>query len=150
MTGAEAVLNRRGKSDRLSIVETGCVYTRDIARWVSKQSDVRFTSVDLNSTLQLATHKELECDGTARYCTFLTKDHSKHLSSATWVDVVFLNPPDLQAGLVEFLLAISTGANVVVMNDYQTRSALAIRRARDLGWVFESSGMDNILWRSSE
>jgi tRNA A58 N-methylase Trm61 len=132
---------------RLTVVETGCVNTRAIATWIRQHPESKFTNVDLNSSLQLAMHKELECDGNAKYCTFRTQDHNKFLGEQTWVDAVFLNAPDLQSGLVEFLLAVSTGAQIIVMNDYQTRSALAIRRARELGWEFISMGMLNILRR---
>lgn len=146
MQTVEEILDSLGKDDP-QIVETGCVHTIEIADWVAKHPYAEFTNVDLDFSLQLATHKDLETNHTARYCTFLNQDHSKHLSSRTWLDVVFLNPPDLQAGVVEFLLAISTGAWIIVMADYQSRSAQAIKRAREIGWEYESSGNLNILRR---
>lgn len=149
MRNAGEVLDSLNK-DRLVVIETGVIYTREIALWISQHSESRFTNVDLNSNLQYATHKELECDGTARYCTFRTQDHAKYLSEQTWVDAVFINAPDLQSGLVEFLLAVSSGAKIIVMNDFQTRSALAIRRAQELGWEFTSAGMMNILRRPND
>jgi hypothetical protein len=132
---------------RLVILETGNIYTREAARWVREHIDAKFTSVDIDSTLQMATHKELECDGTARYCTFLTKDHVKHLNEQSWVDICLLNPSDLQTGLMEFSLAVSTGASIIVMNDFQARSALAIKKAKALGWEYSSQGMMNVLRR---
>ena len=147
MRNAEEILESL-EEPRLRIVETGNVSTRSIARWVSQHRDSEFVSVDLNSPLQLATHRELECDGTARYCTFLTQDHNKFLSAQTWRDVCFLNPPDLQDGLIEFSLAASTGARLIVISDYQTRAALAVRKARESGWTFESHGMLSVLRRS--
>jgi hypothetical protein len=146
MRNAEDILSSLN-DDRLKIIETGCVATRSITRWVSNHSESEFVNVDLDFPLQLATHKELECDGIARHCTFLNQDHGKYLSTRTWADVIFLNPPDLQSGVMEFLLAVSTGARLIVMNDYQARSALAIKRAREIGWEYESSGMQNILKR---
>lgn len=146
MRNAEEILNSLGE-DRLKIVETGCVATRSIARWVSKHSESEFFNIDLDFPLQLATHRELECDGTARYTTFLTQDHGKYLSTRTWADIIFLNPPDLQSGVVEFLLAVSTGARLIVINDYQARAALAVKRAKEIGWEYEFSGMQNILRR---
>lgn len=135
---------------RLKIVETGCANTREIARWVFRHSESTYSTADLDSTIQFFRHKELEEDGTARYCTFLTQDHTKFLSNRTWVDVVFLHAPDLQAGLTEFLLAISTGARLIVMTDYQSRAALAIKRAKEIGWTYESAGELNILRRPQE
>lgn len=146
MRDAKEILESLGES-RLKIVETGCFNSRSIARWVSENPESDFINVDLDFTLQLATHKELETDGTARFCRFLTQDHTKYLSNRTWVDVIFLNPPDLQNGLTEFLLAVSTGARIIVINDYQAKAALAIRRAKDLGWQYENAGPLNILRR---
>ena len=146
MQTVEEILNSLDKAYP-SIVETGCVHTIEIADWVSKHEGADFTNIDLDFPLQLATHKDLEVNHTARYCTFLTQDHGKYLSTRTWVDICFLNPPDLQAGVVEFLLAVSTGAKLIVMSDYQSRSALAVKRAKEIGWEFESSGNLNILKR---
>lgn len=132
---------------RQTIVETGCYSTRAIATWVFSHPGSKFITADLDITTQFFRHKELEEDGTARYCTFLTQDHTKFLSNRTWVDVAFLHAPDLQAGLTEFLLAISTGARLIVMTDYQSRAALAIKRAKEIGWMYESAGELNILRR---
>lgn len=143
------ILDSLGQS-RLKIVETGCENAREIARWVLKHPGSLYLCADLDSTIQFDRHKELEQDGTARYCTFLTQDHTKFLSNRTWVDVAFLHAPDLQSGLTEFLLTISTGARVIVMTGYQSRAALAIRRAKEIGWTYESAGDFNILRRPQE
>lgn len=135
------------ESDRIKIVETGCTFTRDIALWVSKHPESHFINADLNSEFQYEVHSILEEYGTARYCTFLTQDHYQLLSKQTWVDIAFLQPVDLQSGLQEFLLAVSTGARVVVMRDFQSRAGWAIRRAKELGWRFEYDGDLNILRR---
>ena len=132
---------------RPNILETGCTYTRSIARWVQSHPDSNFVCVDLNFGLLLDTHKELEKDGTARYCTFLSQEHEKWLLKATWLDIAFLNPADLHSGLSEFNLAISAGAKIVVFTDYQTRGAIAIRQAKEMGWEYESIGSLNILRR---
>jgi hypothetical protein len=132
---------------RLQIVETGCANTKDITRWVSENPDSEFINVDLDFRLQVLVHTELEAENIARHCRFLTQDHCKYLSNRTWVDAVFLNPQDLQNGQMEFLLAISTGAKTIVMSDYQTRAALAIKRAKEIGWEYESAGSLNILRR---
>lgn len=143
------ILNSLGPK-RLKIIETGCVNSREIARWVSKHTDSIYGCADLDSKIQFDKHKELEQDGTARYCTFLTQDHNQFLSNRSWSDVAFLHAPDLQSGLTEFLLAISTGARVIVMTDYQSRAALAIKRAKEIGWIYESVGDLNILRRPQE
>jgi hypothetical protein len=132
---------------RLKIVETGNSCTREIARWVRLHPESIYATADLDSMVQFWRHKELEEDNTARYCTFLTQDHTKFLSNRTWVDAVFLHAPDLQAGLTEFLLAISTGARLIVMTDYQSRAALAIKRAKEIGWIYEARENLNVLRR---
>lgn len=146
MRDAGEILESLGEP-RLKIVETGCANSRSIARWVSENPESDFITVDLDFELQLATHMKLELDGTARFCRFLTQDHTKYLSNRTWVDVVFLNPSDLQNGLTEFLLAVSTGARIIVFTDYQAKAALAIKRAKEIGWQYENAGELNILRR---
>jgi len=133
----------------LQIVETGSAFTQPIAKWVAQQQFTsEFISVDLDFQNQLRTHRELEREDTAKYCRFLTQDHIRYLSTRTWVDAVFLDPPDLQTGLTEFLIASSTGAKVIAMSDYQTKSAQAIKRAKDLGWKYVGFRSDfNILRR---
>jgi hypothetical protein len=138
------------ESDRLKIVETGCANTRAIALWVSRHPESLYATADLDSFAQWHAHQELEQDGTARFCTFLTQDHTKFLSNRTWVDVAFLQAPNLQDGLTEFLLTTSTGARVIVMTGYQSRAAHAIRRAKEIGWTYESAGDLNILRRPEE
>ena len=135
---------------RLKIVETGNSCTREIARWVRLHPESIYATADLDSMVQFWRHKELEEDSTARYCTFLTQDHTKFLSNRTWVDVAVLHAPDLQAGLTEFLLAISTGARLIVMTDYQSRAALAIKRAKEIGWIYEAHENLNVLRRPEE
>lgn len=134
---------------RLSIIETGCVYTKEIAGWVSRHPESTFVCVDLNFSLLLSTHKKLEEDCIARYCTFLSQEHSKWLINATWLDVAFLHPEDLQAGLKELALAMSAGAQIIVIADYQSSGAWAIQTAKNYGWHYtasEENGM-NILRR---
>jgi len=133
----------------LQIVETGGAFTEPIAKWISNQQSMsEFISVDLDFQNQLLTHRELEREGVAKFCRFLTQDHIRYLSTRTWVDCVFLDAPDLQSGLTEFLIASSTGAKVIVMSDYQTKSAHAIKRAKDLGWKYAGFRSDfNILRR---
>jgi hypothetical protein len=132
----------------LSIVETGCVHTRNIAAWVRDHPDSKFVCVDLNFSHLLETHRQLEKDNTARYCTFLTQEPLKWLVKATWLDVAFLNPDNLLSGLNEFNLAMSAGARLIVLSDYQSSGAWAIRDAKKLGWEFEFSGNLNILRRA--
>jgi hypothetical protein len=135
-------------SSRISIIETGCKYTRSIARWVQSHPESNFACVDLNFGLVLETHRELERDDTAKHCTFLTQEHEKWLNKTTWLDAAFLNPADLASGAGEFSLAASAGAQLVVISDYQTRGAWAIQHAKSLGWDYESSGNLNILRRA--
>lgn len=130
----------------LSIVETGCVHTTDIAEWVRLHSG-SFTCVDMNIGDLIEAHNHLERRGLAKHCTFLSQDHNKWLAKTTWLDVAFLKPTDLQAGVEEFTLAASAGAKVIVLSDYQTRASFAIRQAREFGWEYESSENLNILRR---
>jgi hypothetical protein len=131
----------------LSIVETGCVHTKDIAEWVRLHPGSSFTCVDMNLGDLIEAHRVLELRGLAKHCTFLSQDHLKWLTKVTWLDVAFLKPDDLQSGVDEFLLAASAGAKLIVMSDYQTRASFAIRKAKEIGWQFESSGSLNILRR---
>lgn len=135
------------KGSSLKIAETGCVSTAAIASWVSQHLGSSFVSVDLDIRRQIAEHHALECQGLSKYYNFLTRDHNKYLSEQTWLDVVFLVPPDLQAGLEEFSLAVSTGAGTIIMYDFQTRSALAVRKAQALGWKVAHHGMYSVLRR---
>jgi hypothetical protein len=123
------------------------MYTRQIADWVMGHPDSNFVCVDLNFSLLLRTHRELENHHLAQYCTFLSQEHTKWLNKASWLDAAFLNPEDLEAGVEEFNLAMSAGANLIVLSDYQTRGVWAIQRAKNFGWTYESSGHMNILRR---
>jgi hypothetical protein len=106
--------------------------------WVRQHPECSFESVDLDGKLQEATHLELECDGTAKFCTFHTQETTHFLSRLTWLDAAFLHSIDLQKGIEEFSLAVSGGAKLIVFVDYQQRAALAVRKARALGWDFIS------------
>jgi len=134
-------------SSRLSIIETGYAYTRTIAQWVQRNPESVFTCVDLNFGLLLGIHQALERDRTAQYCTILAQEHTKWLNKCTWLDAAFLNPDDLKSGVEEFNLAVSAGAQLIVLSDYQTRAAFAIKRAKEIGWQYESAGPLNILRR---
>jgi hypothetical protein len=133
---------------RLSIVETGCEYTGYIAEWVASHPESTYNCVDLNFSLLLRTHRELEENHTARYCTFRSQDHEKWLLGMTWLDAAFLTPESLAAGLGEFGLAMSAGAKLIVMSDYQGKSAWAIKQAKEFGWAYiaAANGM-NVLRR---
>lgn len=132
---------------RLSIIETGCTYTRTIARWIARNPESTFSCVDLNVGELIETHHALESDVTARYCAFLSQEHAKWLNKTTWLDAAFLKPDDLKSGIEEFNLAASAGAHLIVFSDYQTRAAFAIKRAKEIGWQYESAGPLNILRR---
>lgn len=129
-----SIYTRENRFATIRIVETGTFSTRPIAKWVREHRECTFESIDLDGRLQGAIHAELECDGTNACCTFHTQDPDKFLGSSTWIDVAFLYPADLQEGQQQFSLAISAGARVVVLTDYQRRSALAVRKAKALGW----------------
>ena len=131
----------------LHIIETGCLHTREIAKWAAEHPGVRFESVDVDGRLQEATHSELECDGTAKYCTFRTQSPFRHLAAQSWIDVAFLRPDDLAGGVDLFDLALSAGAATVIIKDFQARAAFAVRRAKQLGWDCENDGEYCILRR---
>lgn len=136
MSAVDKILNLCWKNTAVypTIIETGAFSTRKIAKWVEKNNRSKFESIDLDGRLQAAVHKELECEGTAKYCTFHTQYPSKYLANLTWVDCAFLHPPDLQRGEEEFSLVISAGARIVAIDDYQVRAASAVNLAKKLGW----------------
>jgi len=133
----------------LRIVETGNENTLDIAKFVSTipSSKVTFDTVDLDSNKQEAVHKTLEQFGIAKYCTFHTQSHKKFLNDLSWVDVAFLHPENLSEGLEEFQLAASTGARIIVIMDYSTRAAGAVKQAERFGWNYTNMGIYTILSR---
>lgn len=132
----------------IRIVETGCMRdlsttsetsdgwsTLYIARWVKEHPDCIFDSVDLNiGAIELA-HTALEAEGLAKYCNFHLQDSIKYLSSQTWIDIAYLDSCDgLEHGLAEFRLAASTGASLIILDDFSTKAATAVAEARKLGW----------------
>ena len=131
----------------LKIVETGTHDTKMIAIWCSKNTESSFVTVDLDSSLQESYHKELEELNAASSYTFRTQEHKKFLSELSWIDIAFLYPDNLQEGLAEFQLAISAGARVIIMHDYQSRSNLAVKQAKRLGWEVHFTGDYAILLR---
>jgi hypothetical protein len=146
MSTVSELLDSVGKTP-LRIVECGFRDTLHIARWVCGFPESMFDSVLMNSRVQEITHQELEKESLAKFCTFRTQSPAKFLSSCSWVDVIFLDSDDLQTGLEEFCIGISTGASLIVMREFQTQAALAVRKAQHLGWSFTTSGNFNILRR---
>lgn len=135
---------------KMSIVETGSVSTIDIARWVGYGKNcefVKFDSVDMNSNRQLELHKELEKLDLAKYATFRTAFPNQYLAMRRWIDVAFLHSKDLHTTLEEFSLALSAGVRVVVFQDFQTRSAFAIRKGQDLGWKLDADAEPYLVLR---
>lgn len=147
----------------IRIVETGCMRdlstlsefsdgwsTLHIARWVKRHPDCTFDSVDLSiAAIELA-HTALEAEGLAKYCNFHLQDSIKYLSSQTWADFCFLDSCDgLEHGREEFRLAISAGASLVVLDDYETKGALACKDAVGFGWTVTHQGRYSILRRGS-
>jgi hypothetical protein len=104
--------------------------------------------VDMNLGDLIEAHSVLERRGLAKHCTFLSQDHMKWLTKVNWIDVAFLKPETLQAGVDEFTMAASAGAKLIILSDYQTRGSFAIKRAKEIGWMYESSGVLNILRRA--
>ena len=133
----------------LKIVETGTHDTKKIAIWCSQNSASSFVTVDLDSATQESYHRELEELSAASSYTFRTQDHKKFLSELSWIDVAFLYPDNLQEGLSEYQLAVSAGARVVVMYDFQSRSSIAIKQAKRLGWSVHFTGEYAIMIRES-
>jgi predicted O-methyltransferase YrrM len=134
----------------LKIIETGCLRdlgttsefsdgwsTLWIARWAKEHEGTEFHSVDLSiAAIELA-HMALEAEDLAAYCQFHCQDSLKYLASQTWVDFCFLDSCDgLQHGLDEFRLAASAGSQLVVMDDYATKAAWAVREAKQLNWEY--------------
>lgn len=162
----QAVLDELYKGQPLLLVETGTMRdpnmiaeTSDgwstlwIARWVAEHStetpsDCVFHSVDLNANAIEVAHQMLEEEHLARFCIFHVQDSQKFLSRLTWADFVLLDSCDgLQHGVDEFRLAASAGASVIVMDDYQTKAAWAVKEARETGWSFEQRGRYSVLKR---
>lgn len=131
----------------LKIVETGVRDTVDIAVWCAKNPTATFVTVDLDAVRQQADHKILEELDSAFAYTYRTQDHKKFLIELSWIDVAFLSPDNLDQGLEEFQLAISAGAAVVVMRDYQSKAFLAVKQAKRLGWGAHYTGDYSIMIR---
>ena len=147
----------------LKIIETGCMRdltpnsefsdgwsTLYIARWIKNHKGCEFHSVDLDiNALDLA-HLALEVEGLAQYCEFHCQDSIKYLSNITWADFIFLDSCDgLQHGLDEFRLAASTGARIILMDDYQTKAAWAVAEGKKLGWDVQQVNRYSIFQRKS-
>lgn len=150
MNTVDAILDGARISHKLpilKIVETGCEDTYEIGKWCSKNSACTFETADLDSNAQELAHDALEKASAAKFYTYRTKDHKKFLSDLTWIDVAFLKPDDLQNGLEEFHLALSAGARIVVIRNFQSKAAIAVRQAQRLGWGFETAGDYSILIR---
>ena len=149
------------KSKPLVIVETGCLRmeapigefadgwsTLYIAQWIREHPDCEFHSVDLSANAIGIAHDKLENALLAKYCTFHCQDSLKFLGGMTWIDFAFLDSCDgLEHGVDEFRLAASAGASVIVMDDYQTKAAWAVKEARELGWQYEQRERYSILKR---
>lgn len=146
----------------LDLVETGVLRNADdplaefsdgwstfyIAEWVSKHPSCNFHSVDLNNDAIEIAHQFLVDKGLAKYCAFHCQDSLKYLSDLKWVDFAFLDSCDgLEHGVEEFRLAASAGASVVVMDDYQTKAAWAVKEAQKNGWRFVQLDRYSILRR---
>lgn len=145
----------------IRIVETGCM--RDlgvtaeysdgwstiwISRWVRVHSDCVFCSVDLSANAIELAHTALEAEGLAKYCEFHCQDSLLYLSKQTWIDMAFLDSSDgLEHGLQEFRLAASAGARLIVMDDFQTKGAAAVKEAKSLGWETSHAGRYSVLRR---
>jgi predicted O-methyltransferase YrrM len=159
----ETFLNSIYEQKPLKIIETGCMRdlavsaqygdgwsTLYIARWVSKHPGSEFHTVDLSANSIELAHAALEAEGLAQYCTFHLQDSLKFLAQATWADFCFLDSCDgLQHGLDEFRLAASTGARLIVMDDYQTKASLAVKEARNLGWDVQFVNRYSVLRRTA-
>jgi hypothetical protein len=145
----------------IRIVETGCMRdlsttseysdgwsTLAIARWVKEHPESTFDSVDLSiGAIELA-HTALEAEGLAKYCNFHLQDSLRYLGSLTWADFCFLDSSDgLEHGLQEFRLAASIGAGIIVLDDYETKGALACKEAKQLGWSVTHEGRYSVLRR---
>jgi hypothetical protein len=158
----QVILDEMYTGKPLVIVETGCMRdirplsefsdgwsTLYIARWVALNSNCSFHSVDLDANAVLVAHKALEAESIARYCTFHVQDSIKYLTSLTWVDFALLDSCDgLQHGLDEFRLAVSAGASVIVMDDYQTKAAWAVKQAQEhMGWSVQQVDRYSVLKR---
>lgn len=152
MNTIHEILNKISSNHRLPILrilETGNHDTLDIASWTAGHDSVEFDTVDLNISVQEENHHILESYDHAAFCTFHTQDHKKYLNDVKWVDVVFLEPDDLQTGLEEFQLAASTGAKAIIIRGYQTKAASAVKQAKRFGWDVNYNGDYVIISRPS-
>lgn len=123
-----------------TVIETGDgLYgsTAAIADWCSRQNGLMgpdFFSVSMNAVSQQKNHRQLEIFKLAQFCTFRTQAPVKFLTELTWADFVLLHPENLQEGVEQFSLALSAGAGLIVIRDYQTAGAFAVARAAGIGW----------------
>lgn len=145
----------------IKVYETGCMRdlacsaefgdgwsTLYISRWIKNHPGSTFDSVDLNiNAIELA-HAALEADGLADCCTFHCQDSLKFLSKINWADLIFLDSCDgLQHGLDEFRLAASTGAKIILLDDYQSKAIWAVNESKKMGWAFEQVDRYSVLRR---
>jgi hypothetical protein len=160
-THFETFLNSIYENKPLKLVETGCTRdlalsaewgdgwsTQSIARWVKDHPECDFHSVDLSANSIELAHAALEAEGLSKFCTFHLQDSIKFLNSLTWVDFAFLDSCDgLQHGLEEFRLAVSAGAKLIVMDDFSSKAAWAVKLARELGWDVSFADRYSVLRR---
>jgi len=119
-----------------------------IARWVKAHPESDFHTVDLSSNSIELAHAALEAENLSKYCTFHLQDSIKFLSNLTWCDFAFLDSCDgLQHGLDEFRLAVSAGAKLIVMDDFSTKAAWAVKSAKELGWDVSFADRYSVLRR---
>lgn len=119
-----------------------------IARWIKEHPGSTFDSVDLNINAIDLAHAALEAEGISDCCTFHCQDSLKFLSKINWADLIFLDSCDgLQHGLEEFRLAASTGAKIILMDDYTSKAVWAVKEAKELGWTVEFANRYSVLRR---
>lgn len=122
--------------------------TYDIVNWMDGHSNMsRFDIVSMDIVVVHKLHKDLEDLKLANYATFHLQDSILFLSGSRWIDVAFLQPSTLESGVRETQLAMSAGATLIVLKDYQTQAALAIKEAKKISWRYEPQNEYCLLWR---
>lgn len=130
------------------LVETG--FSNDViklAKFIACRGG-SLASVDLDMDRLNLIHTALEIAQLAPFASLHFQDPQKFLGSKNWLDAAFLNHRGgLVAGLAQFKLAMSAGAQLIVMTNYQTDAAWAVQFAKLQKWNVEHENGYSFLTR---
>lgn len=145
----------------IQIVETGCLRstkpeaeegdgwsTKYITEWLKRtyngKPHPKLISIDMN----FESVKTAESFVDSSEVIFVPLESVAALERFALIDFAFLDTSDdLNHGLSEFRVAESKGAQVIVMDDFETKAARAFRYAEQNGWHAKRNGRLAIMKR---